>query len=80
VKTGGGVPAYVYILVISPLIFGVWCLLKAVRRFRAARSLSDSLVLAPGFQVLVWASSMAGRSARSQQATASSEQRCLSSP
>jgi hypothetical protein len=53
-KTGGTIPAYVYILLLVVFAFGVWRMLESIWTFRAARQLAEQEVRAPGLQVAAW--------------------------
>jgi hypothetical protein len=55
VKTGGSVPAYVYIVLIGVFLFGVWRIMDAIWTFRLARRLPEPAVRAPRFQATAWA-------------------------
>jgi len=54
-KTGGSLPVYVYIVLISVFLFGVWRVLESVWNFREARGPSKPHIWAPKFQVTAWA-------------------------
>src|SRR6266567_4587010 len=60
VKSGGSIPAYVYIVLISVFLFGVWRILEAIWTFREARRPPDPEVRAPRFQAAAWACLMLG--------------------
>ncbi len=55
VRAGGSVPPYVYIVLISVFLFGVWRILVAIFTFREARRPSELDVWVPKFQVAAWA-------------------------
>src|SRR5207237_8705548 len=59
-KTGGKIPPYVYIVLISVFLFGIWRILEAIWTFREARHPPEPEVRAPRFQATVWACLMAG--------------------
>src|SRR5664279_4072961 len=54
VKTGGSIPAYVYIVLLSVFLFGTWRILEAIYRFKAARRPPEPDVGAPKFQMTAW--------------------------
>jgi hypothetical protein len=60
VRTGGSVPTYVYVVLISALLFGLFLVLEACVRFKAARQGLEPLVWMPRFQFAVWACLLAG--------------------
>ena len=60
VKSGGSMPAYVYILLITPLLIGALGILQAVWRFREARCQPEPAVWAPKFQMAAWVCFVAG--------------------
>jgi hypothetical protein len=60
VKTGGSIPAYVYIVIITVFLFGTWRILEAIWTFREAGRPPEPAVWAPKFQVTAWACSMLG--------------------
>lgn len=60
VKTGGSVPAYVYIVLSSVFLFGLWRLLSAIETFRATWRPSEVLIPTPTLQAIAWAVSMFG--------------------
>jgi hypothetical protein len=53
-KSGGSIPAYVYIVVISVFLLGVWLILHAIGKFKQGLRPLEPDVLAPDFQVIVW--------------------------
>jgi len=55
VKTGGSIPAYVYIVLLSVLLLGVWRILAAIWTFREARQQPAPEVWAPTLTVIAWA-------------------------
>ena len=57
-KTGGSIPAYVYIVLITAFLFGIWRILESVWAFRAARHPREPAVWAPTAQVIGWAGLM----------------------
>ena len=54
VKTGGSIPAYVYIVLISVFLFGAWRILEAIWTFREPRRQPEPEVRAPKFQATAW--------------------------
>jgi hypothetical protein len=60
VKTGGSVPAYVYIVLITVFLFGAWRILESICTFREARRPPEPSVRAPRFQAAAWACLMVG--------------------
>jgi hypothetical protein len=61
VQTGGSIPAYVYIVLIIALLFGVWRILESVLTFREARRAAEEpAAYAPRFQVFLWACLLVG--------------------
>jgi hypothetical protein len=54
VKTGGSLPAYVYIVLLSLFLFGTWRILDAIWTFREARHPPEPTVWTPAFQVFAW--------------------------
>jgi len=54
VKTGGSIPAYVYIVLVSVFLFGVWRILEAIWTFREARRPPEPVVWTPKLQVIAW--------------------------
>jgi hypothetical protein len=63
VKTGGSVPAFVYIVLIGMVLFGTWRLLAAAWTFKRALHPPDPPVWAPAFQIVVWALLLIGAGA-----------------
>lgn len=59
-KFGGSIPAYVYIVLVGMLLLGVGVLWAALARLRKSRTLADSDVSMPKFQVVVWICSILG--------------------
>jgi hypothetical protein len=59
VKTGGSVPSYVYIVLISVFLFGAWRILEAIWAFNGARRGPEPNVRAPIFQIAAWGSLLA---------------------
>src|SRR5262249_46226401 len=55
VKTGGTVPAYVYIVLISAFLFGTWRILVALYSFREARRGPEPEAWTPKLQLGAWA-------------------------
>jgi hypothetical protein len=55
VKTGGSIPAYVYIVLLSVFLFGTWRILDAIWTFREARHPPEPTIWAPTFQGFAWA-------------------------
>ena len=60
VKTGGSIPAYVCIVLLSVFLFGTWRILDAIWTFREARHPPEPTVWAPTFQVFAWACLLLG--------------------
>jgi hypothetical protein len=60
VKSGGGITAYVWIVLASAFLFGAWRILAAIWTFRAARQGPEPEVWMPRFQVAAWACLFAG--------------------
>ena len=54
VKTGGSIPFYVYIVLLSVFLFGAWRILEAIWTFRDARHPPEPAVWAPTLQVIAW--------------------------
>ena len=54
-KTGAGIPTYVYIVLAVTFLFGLGCILHAISRFSSARLPLQPNVWAPGLQVTAWA-------------------------
>ena len=54
VKTGGSIPAYVYIVLISAFLFGAWRILVAIYTFREARSGPEPELWSPKLQLNAW--------------------------
>ena len=59
-KRGGHVPTYVYVVLGSVFLFGVWRILAAIFTFREARRPPDPAVWAPKLQVTAWACLLVG--------------------
>lgn len=59
VKTGGAVPAYVYIVPGIFFLIGILLILGAAERFRASRRPSEDVIPVPTVQAAVWAGFMA---------------------
>jgi hypothetical protein len=55
VKTGGSAPPFVYAVIISALLFGIWRMDAAIDAFRQAFRGPDPAVSAPKLQALLWA-------------------------
>lgn len=55
VKAGGSLPAYVYIVLVTAFLFGVWRVLESIWTFKAARREPEPAVRAPSFQIFAWA-------------------------
>ena len=55
VKTGGSIPAYVYIVLLTGFLFGTWRILDALWTLNEARHPPEPAVWAPTFQVFAWA-------------------------
>jgi hypothetical protein len=60
VKTGGTVPIYVYIVLVSALLFGIWRILESIVVFRDARREPEPAVRAAGLQTVLWTCFMIG--------------------
>jgi hypothetical protein len=60
VKTGGAVPAYVYIVLIGMFLLGAWRILASIWTFKEARHPPAPAVPAPALQIFVWALLMMG--------------------
>lgn len=54
VKTGGTIPAYVYLVIGGLLLFGLWRALAAVKNFRSSFRPSEDVILAPKLQMILW--------------------------
>jgi len=54
VRTGGSVPAYVYIVLVSAFLFGTWRILAAIHSFREARGGPEPKIRAPRLQLSAW--------------------------
>jgi len=54
VKTGGNIPAYVYIVLISAFLFGTWRILESSLTFRQALRGPELEVWVPKIQVTAW--------------------------
>jgi hypothetical protein len=63
VKTGGSVPAYVYIVLLGVFLFGAWRIMVAVWTFKEARHPPEPAVRAPRFQATAWACLVLGAAA-----------------
>jgi hypothetical protein len=59
VKTGGSVPPFVYAIIISTLLFGIWRMDAAIDRFRETLRKPEPAASAPKLQALLWAGLMA---------------------
>jgi hypothetical protein len=55
VKTGGSIPLYVYIVLVSVTLLGVWRILEAVWTFHKARRQPEPATWAPALQIITWA-------------------------
>jgi len=55
VKTGGSIPAYVYIVLLIGFLFGTWRILDAIWTFREARHPPEPTVWAATIQIFAWA-------------------------
>ena len=55
VRTGGSIPAYVYIVLLGVFLFGAWRIIEATRTFSEARRSAELDIRAPRFQATVWA-------------------------
>jgi hypothetical protein len=53
-KTGGSVPAYVYLVLLSAALLGAFLVFESTCRFRLARREPEPEVRSPGFQAFVW--------------------------
>jgi hypothetical protein len=53
-KTGGRIPVYVYIVLLSLFLFGAWRILESLTAIREARREAENKILAPRFQVTMW--------------------------
>jgi hypothetical protein len=60
VKTGGSIPGYVYIVLLSVFLFGVWRILEAIWTIREARREPELSVWVPRFQLAAWGCFMLG--------------------
>jgi hypothetical protein len=54
VKTGGSIPAYVYIILLGVFLIGVWRILAAVWTFREARHQPEPVAWAPTLTAIAW--------------------------
>jgi hypothetical protein len=59
-KTGGSIPTYVYIVLISMLLLGMWRILESVYSFREARCGPEPEVWTPKLQLCSWALLVSG--------------------
>jgi hypothetical protein len=53
-KTGGSIPAYVYIVLISAFLLGTWRILAAIYTFREARRGPEPEIWTPKVQLIAW--------------------------
>ncbi|HEX4342009.1 MAG TPA: hypothetical protein VH255_01375, partial [Verrucomicrobiae bacterium] len=60
VKTGGGIPTYVYIILTSVFLFGLWRIVEAFRTIGKVCGPNAPRVSAPKFQMTLWACFMLG--------------------
>jgi len=60
VKAGGGVPTFVYVVIISALVLGIYGMAAAVDAFRTVRREPEPAVSAPKLQAVLWAGLIAG--------------------
>jgi len=60
VKTGGGVPASVYVVLIGALLFGVFLIFEAGERFKISRRDLQPVFPAPRLQIFLWMVFMLG--------------------
>jgi hypothetical protein len=58
VKSGGSLPGYVYIVLGTVFIFGLWRILAAIENFRETFRPLEVLVPMPGFQIVAWTALM----------------------
>jgi hypothetical protein len=54
VKTGGAIPAYVYIVLGCVFLFGTWRILDSIWKFRNALSRPAPVAWAPALQIVLW--------------------------
>ena len=54
-KTGGSIPAYVYIVLAGVFLFGTWRILDAIWTFRQVRHSPEPTAWAPTLQMVAWA-------------------------
>lgn len=54
IKSGGRIPAYVYIVLAGVFLFGLWFLLRSIDAFYSTFRPSEAVVRAPKFQVTLW--------------------------
>jgi hypothetical protein len=59
-KSGGSVPAYVYLVIGGALLFGVWRILESIWTIREARREPEPDVRVPRLQAVLWCLLMAG--------------------
>jgi hypothetical protein len=64
-KTGGNIPAFVYVVLVGPLLFGIWRMVAAIRAFKAALRKPKPTVSAPRLQVFLWVGLVVGAVATS---------------
>lgn len=60
IKTGGSLPAYAIIVLLTALLFGAWRILTALWTFREALHPPEPEVWAPRFQATAWAGLLLG--------------------
>jgi hypothetical protein len=60
VKTGGGVPTYTYVVLISVFLLGVWRILESIWTIKAVRHPPDPEIRAPGVQAALWVALLLG--------------------
>jgi hypothetical protein len=59
-KTGASIPAYVYLVLISSLVFGTWRILAAIYSFRQAQRGPEPHVWTPRLQLVAWVTLVLG--------------------
>jgi hypothetical protein len=60
VKTGGSIPAYVYIILVGVFLLGTWRSLDALWSFKEVQHPPEPTVWVPAFQIIAWACLMLG--------------------
>jgi hypothetical protein len=63
IKTGGSIPPYVYIVLITLSVLGTWRILESIWTFREARGVEEIKVWIPAVQAVAWISLLAAAAA-----------------